>query len=62
MIRLRDHYRAAAASMLLAAGLLSAAVTVPMSAAQDSSGDIPSLPVHQNPLPDVYPEDRAKGV
>jgi pSer/pThr/pTyr-binding forkhead associated (FHA) protein len=27
----------------------------------DSSGEIPALPVHQNPLPDVYPEDNAKG-
>src|SRR5438874_1771310 len=47
MIRLRDHYRAAAASMILAAGLLSAAVAVPMSAAQDPSppGGLPGIQV-----------------
>ena len=47
MIRLRDHYRAAAASMLLAAGLLSAAVAVPMSAAHDPSppGGLPGIQV-----------------
>jgi predicted component of type VI protein secretion system len=27
----------------------------------DSSGEIPALPVHPNPLPDVYPEDNPKG-
>ncbi|MBA2471342.1 MAG: alpha/beta fold hydrolase [Pseudonocardiales bacterium] len=37
MIRLRDHCRAAAAGMILAAVLLSAAVTVPASAAEDPS-------------------------
>jgi pSer/pThr/pTyr-binding forkhead associated (FHA) protein len=26
----------------------------------DSSGEIPALPVHPNQLPDVYPEDNAK--
>jgi hypothetical protein len=31
-----------------------------VSAAEDSSGDVPALPVHQNPLPDVYPEEGAK--
>jgi pSer/pThr/pTyr-binding forkhead associated (FHA) protein len=30
---------------------------------EDSSGELPALPVHQNPLPDVYPPDEnPKGV
>jgi pSer/pThr/pTyr-binding forkhead associated (FHA) protein len=32
-----------------------------MNSADDSPGDLPSLPVQPNPLPDVYPDDKAKG-
>jgi pimeloyl-ACP methyl ester carboxylesterase len=47
MIRLRDHCRATAAGMILAAALLSAAVTVPASAAEDASppGGLPGIQV-----------------
>ncbi|MGI8648145.1 MAG: alpha/beta hydrolase [Acidimicrobiales bacterium] len=47
MIRLRGHCRTAAAGVILAAALLSAAVTVPVSAAEDASppGGLPGIQV-----------------
>lgn len=45
MIRLRDQCRAAAAGIMLAAAALVAAVTVPVSAAEDASppGGLPGI-------------------
>jgi pSer/pThr/pTyr-binding forkhead associated (FHA) protein len=28
---------------------------------EDSVPDLPSMPVHQNPLPDIYPEENSRG-